>query len=256
MSTRCYLRAILLLCLLSSLAQAQTQTSETAAPSPPARQLELKGDILMARKLYSEALEAYTEALKIEPHNAVLLNKIGISLHQQVRLEEAKKYYERSIRANKKYGEAYNNLGTVFYAKKNYKKAIKYFRKGTELKPDAASIHSNLGTAYFSRKMYDDALREFRTALALDPAVFDPHAGFGIMLQERTVEERALFHFYLAKSFAAQNNLDRCLEFLRKAFEEGFRDTKRIEQDADFAQVRQSEQFQELLRKMPAVLEH
>ena len=253
MTPRRYLPLLLAFCLLSGLALAQTP--EPSTPLAPAKQLETKGDVLMARKLYREAAETYAQALKVEPRNAVVLNKIGISFHQQSRMEEAKKYYERSIRANRQYAEAYNNLGAVYYAGKKYKKAMQLFRKGVELKPEAASIHSNLGTACFARKMFDDALREFNTALALDPAIFDPHKGFGIMLQERTVEERALFHFFLAKAFASRNDVDRCLEFLKKAFEEGFRDVKRIEQDADFAQVRQNEQYQELLRRMPATLE-
>lgn len=253
MTPRRYLPVLLAFCLLSGLASAQTP--ETSTPLPPARQLETRGDVLMARKLYREATDTYSQALKLDPRNAVLLNKIGISVHQQTRLEEARKYYERSIRANRNYAEAYNNLGAVHYARKKYKKAMQLFRKGVELKPDAASIHSNLGTAYFARKMFDEALREFNTALELDPAIFDPHRGFGVMLQERTVEERALFHFYLAKAFASRNNMERCLEFLKKAFEDGFRDVKRIEQDADFALVRQNEQYHELLRRMPAVLE-
>lgn len=270
MSIRYVFFTALLGCLLAVSVQAQVpQPAQTppaqtpTAPEPavpfdqlsPPRQLERRGDILMARKLYHEAAEAYSQALRLEPRNAVILNKIGISWHQQLQLDEAKRFYERSIKVNSQYAEAYNNLGTVFYAKKNYKKALKNFRKALELKPWAASIHANLGMACFARKQYPEALSEFQRALSLDPEVFSAHRGFGVLLQERSVYERALFYYYLAKTFAAAGNLDRCLDYLKKAFEDGFRDVKRLNEDADFAQVRQAPQFQEFIQRLPAPLE-
>src|SRR5947209_834500 len=81
-------------------------------PVPVARKdvtPELRGDILMARKMYREAVEFYEEA----PETAVTLNKIGIAYHQMLDFDAAKKYYERSLKLNGKYAEAINNLGTI-----------------------------------------------------------------------------------------------------------------------------------------------
>src|SRR3974390_269148 len=117
--------------------------------SPPAAKEdvgpEMRGDILMARKMFREAIDAYKEA----PETAVILNKIGIAYHQMLQLDAAKKYYDRAIKLDGQDSEAINNLGTISYAKKNYRRAISQYKKALKINPDAASIYSNLGTAYF-----------------------------------------------------------------------------------------------------------
>ena len=111
---------------------------------------EMRGDILVARKMYREAIDTYKEA----PQSAVILNKIGIAYHQLMDLDAARKYYEKSLKMNPQYAEAINNLGTIHYAKKNFRRAVSQYKKALKYSPDSASIYSNLGTAYFARKDY------------------------------------------------------------------------------------------------------
>ena len=70
---------------------------------------EMRADILVARKMYREAIDSYKQA----PESAVVLNKIGIAYHQLLDLEAARKYYERALKLDKQYAEAINNLGTI-----------------------------------------------------------------------------------------------------------------------------------------------
>src|SRR5450759_3686857 len=90
---------------------------------------EMRGDILMARKMYREAIETYREA---PADSAVVANKMGIAYHQLMELGTAKRYYESAVRINPKYAEAINNLGTVHYARRSYRKAIGYYKKALE----------------------------------------------------------------------------------------------------------------------------
>jgi tetratricopeptide (TPR) repeat protein len=222
-----------------SLRTAVAKEEKSKTPISP----EMKGDILMARKMYREAADAYKEA----GDAPVLYNKVGIAYHQMLDLQTAKKWYEKSIHLDNKYAEAINNLGTVFYAQKSYRRAIGYYRRALRLTPDSASIHSNLGTAYFARKKYKDAAEEYDTALKLDPEVFEHRSAQGVLLQERTVEERAKFHFYLAKTYAKSGATERALLYMRKALEEGFKEREKFRQDADFASIRDLPEFKELL---------
>ena len=114
----------------------------------------MRGDILMARKMFREAVDMYASTGQ---DTAIIANKIGIAYHQMTELDMARKYYERAIKLDPKYSEAINNLGTIFYAKKNYRKAVSQYNKALKLKPSAASIYSNLGTAQFARKKYKQA---------------------------------------------------------------------------------------------------
>lgn len=243
-----------------SLAPAQTnnalvdQTQTAARPAaPPARTLtgEERGDILMARKMYREAIETFQE----EPHKtAVLYNKIGIAYHQMQQLDQARKYYERAIKMNRSYPEALNNLGTVYYARHSYRRAIRYYEKALRLSPKSASIYSNLGTAYFGRKQYQKATDAYQQALALDPEVFESKGNYGTLLEDRSVEERAKFHYYLAKMYAKAGRNELALQYVRKALEEGFKDKKKLEEDPEFQALRTMPEFQELLATEPRVL--
>ena len=223
-----------------------------AAP-PPAGTLspERRADILMARRDYRGAIDTYREAGESDP---VILNKIGIAYHQMLQLDSARKYYERAIKANPKYSEAINNLGTVYYAKKNYRRATSYYSRALKLSPQSASIYSNLGTGLFARKKYDQAFEAYQQALKLDPEVFEHRNSYGVLLQERSVDERAKFHYYLAKTYAKAGMNERALLYLRKAIEEGLKEREKIPEEPDFTALKETPEFQELMKLEPRVL--
>ena len=211
----------------------------------PNLSLEQRGDIFMARKMYREAVETYRQG---PPDSAILANKIGIAYHQLTFLPQARKQYERAQKIDAGDPEAINNLGTVFYAQKNYRKAISQYKKALKLNPASASIHSNLGTAYFARKKYQEAFTEYQIALSLDPEVFEHRNSHGVLLQERSVEERAKFHFYLAKTYAKSGQTERALLYIRKAIEEGFKERNKFAEDTDFKAMLELPEFQELMK--------
>ena len=205
----------------------------------------------MARKNYREAIETYKQAGLDSP---VILNKIGIAYHQMLQLDAAKKHYERAIKLNPKYSEAINNLGTICYAKKSYRRATGFYNRALKLSPQSASIYSNLGTALFARKKYKDAFEAYQKALSLDPEVFEHRSTYGVLLQERSVDERAKFHYYLAKTYAKAGMNERALLYLRKALEEGFKEREKIPEEPEFTALKEMTEFQELLKLEPRVL--
>jgi len=244
----------LFLCLLTGSAHAQEAPYLTVLPrQEQGRRWEQSADLRMVQKRYLEAIDLYEAALALNPGNAVLLNKLGIAHHQLLRLDDAKKFYERSSRADRHYANAWNNLGTIYYGKKDYKKAVRYYERALKESPAQAAIHSNLGTALFARKKYDQALEEYRLALLLDPEVFEKRARFGVLLQEQTVEDRARYSFLLAKGFASLGYVDRCIAFLRRALEDGFSPLE-AQGDPAFVLVRDDPRFQELFAQQPVTL--
>jgi len=221
-------------------------TTNTAPPTPkPELSSEMRGDIFMARKMFREAVEMYQNMPADSP---ITWNKVGIGFHQMGQLSSARKNYERSVKLNPKYAEAINNLGTVAYAQKNYRRAANYYKKALLFTPESASIHSNLGTAHFARKKYEDAMTEYQRAIALDPNVFEHRGSQGTVLQERSVEERAKFHFHLAKLYARSGQPDRAIQYLRKALEEGLKDRDKLASDDAFELLRDNPEFQTLLK--------
>lgn len=236
--------------------------SPQAQPSSPAQSSaivvrpdlseEQMADLYMARKEYREASQLYKRLADQNPQNAVYLNKLGISLHQQAALGPALRYYERAVKADPSYADAENNIGTIYYQRKKYGKAIKAYQKAIAIRNDMPVLYSNLAYAYFEDKKYEQAITSFRQALALDPQLFERSSSRnGSILQDRTVGDRGKFYFLLAKSFAEAGNLERCLVYLRKAKDEGYKQLAAIKADPSFAAVIKNPAIQEILTPRP-----
>ena len=233
-------------------AQAGNALVDQTRSAPPTRALTLeeRGDIMMARKMYREAIDTFQS----EPHKtAVLYDKIGIAYHQLQQLDSAKKNYEQALKVKRDYAEALNNIGTIYYAKKSYRRAIGYYKRALRFS-DSASIYSNLGTAYFARKEYNLATDSYQEALNRDPEVFEHRSNYGTLLQDRNVEERARFHYYLAKMYAKSGRTELALQYVRKCLEEGFKEKDKLTVEPEFQALRELPEFKELLALEPRVL--
>jgi tetratricopeptide (TPR) repeat protein len=233
--------------------QTQSQTS-VANATPAERQLsgEELGDLYMARKQYREASEQYKILSDQAPRNAVYLNKLGIALHQQAALTAALRYYERAVKADPQYADAQNNIGTIWYQRKKYGRAVRAYQKAIKMRDDMPVLYSNMGYALFSEGKYEQSITAFRTALAKDPQFFDrANSRTGSILQDRSVPDRGRFYFLLAKSFAETGNLERCVLYLRKAKEEGYKQIAEIKKDPAFTAVLKDPAVIELITPKP-----
>jgi len=213
---------------------------------------EQMGDLYMVRKQFREAAEMFKKLSDQDPRNPVYLNKLGIALHQQTALGLALKYYERAVKVDPRYADAENNVGTIWYQRKKYEKAIKAYNKAIAMRSDMAVLYSNLGYAYFGDKKYEEAIAAFHHALVLDPQLFE-HNGSrsGSILQDRSVDDRGRFYYMLAKSYAQAGDLDRCIHYLRKAKDEGYKNITDIKKDPAFGAALKDPAVQELLLPKP-----
>jgi tetratricopeptide (TPR) repeat protein len=205
----------------------------------------------MARKQFREAVDAYRKGPQDSP---VTWNKIGIAYHQLGDLGAAKRNYEKAIRLDKTYADAVNNDGTVYYAQKRYGTAISRYRLAIKLRPDAASFWSNLGTAYYSRHRINDMIAAYQKALELDPTVFEHKGLVGTELQDRSVTDRARYHYEMARLYAKSGNADLALQYLRRSLEEGLKDKPKMIQAPEFAKLRDTDAFKQIVALEPRVL--
>jgi tetratricopeptide (TPR) repeat protein len=227
----------------------QQRPPETPPAEDTPAQLEEKADVLRARKAYEQALVYYEAALRKDPRNAVLYDKRGIAELQLNNLAAAQKDFQRAVKLNPHYAEAYNNLGVLSYMQRNYKKATRQYEKALRLREDSASVHSNLGTAWFARRQIDKAMAEYARALELDPDVLLRSSCSGVAARILSPEDQAYYSYVLAKMYAKRGDVERCLECLRKAKEEGYSHIKDVNKDPEFAIVRTDPRFIELMGK-------
>ena len=239
------------LCLrASSVEQQVNPPSPIPDGSASAQVLEEQGDELRAQKRYLDSIDFYSAAIAKQP-TALLWNKKGMSYLFLEEYPEATKCFERAIKTDKKAPEGYNNRGYMDQREKNYNKAIKYYKKALALQPNDAVFHYNMGTSYFGKHEYALAAQQYHAAYVLDPDIFDRVSRIGVMAQSGSPQDRAAFSFMIARLYAQAGNVDRSLEYLRKAMEEGYKDIKKVYTDSEFASLRTDKRFEELMSQKP-----
>lgn len=221
--------------------------ADPPAPGATPEELERRGDELRTQKNFLDAVDYYQVALKRAPASASVFNKIGICQLMTQRYKEAKKSFERAIRADRKHSDAYNNLGVIYYQAHNYNGAIKHYEKAISLNNDAASYYSNMGAAYFGKKQFEKAIQNYSKAMELDPDIFERTSRAGVLAQLPSPEDRAHYDYVLAKLYARTGVPERSLHYLKKAMEEGYKDIKNVYRDNEFSTLRNDPRFAELM---------
>ena len=252
---------------VSTITFAQSSHSEQVQIAPPlirsvdppskdatAEDLERQGDDLRGQKLYLDALDYYRAALAKKANDSRILNKIGITELMLQRNKEARKSFEKSIKADRDYADAYSNLGVVYYLDHRYGAAVKEYDKAIERDGNSASFYSNLGAAYFARREFDHAVKAYQHALELDPEVFERTSRAGVQAQLPSPEDRAHYDYTVAKLYAKMGLSDQSLEYLRKAMEAGYKEIKDVYKDAEFSELRKNPRFTELMASKTPVI--
>ena len=116
---------------------------------------------------YQEAIDYYTEAIKINPDFAEAYFNRGFAKAALKQYTEAIDDYTRAISINPDYGEAYNNRGAAKYDLGEYTQGVKDFTQAIRINPDNASAHANCGLVHKKSGNFPEARRDFETALRL-----------------------------------------------------------------------------------------
>ena len=131
------------------------------------------GVVLASQGRYQEAIAHFKEALKIKPDDAGAHNNLGLALERQGKHQEAMAHYARALRIKPDYAEAHNNLGVFLLRKGKNQEAIPYFTDALRLKPDYAEAHINLGLAYLMIGNRDSAMKEYEILKRINPDLAD-----------------------------------------------------------------------------------
>jgi len=209
--------------------------------------LERAGDAARAKKDYNLAIDYFQAALRQDRKNAVLYNKLGLAELRKDDMAAARTHFEKAAKLNPKYAEAVNNIGAVDYIRKNYSSAAKYFKKAVALSETDSTYHVNLGAAWFSQKKMDRAIAEYMRALELNPDALRTENKTGIAAQISSPEERAQYSYLLAKAYAKRGDIDGCIQCLKRAKEDGYRNLANVYKDEEFSRLRENPKLQEVV---------
>jgi tetratricopeptide (TPR) repeat protein len=138
------------------------------------------GSVFYSQGGYSEALEYYFKALKINEEiddkqgEASNLGNIGIVYEEQGNYSNALEYYFKALKINEeignKQGQAINlgNIGDLYIKQKKYKEAEEYLKKAIEIGEelhiiyDLQSFYNSLSNLYSKTGRDKDALEAYK----------------------------------------------------------------------------------------------
>lgn len=129
----------------------------------------------------TQALEAFREAIKLDPELAEAHFRLGLSYDALGQQQEAEEAYKKAVETykrffdadeNKEDAEAHYNLGQTYAGLHLYSEAVREYRQATRLRPDDASMYYDLGLALMRLAQYDEAVAAFSKSLELDPENF------------------------------------------------------------------------------------
>jgi tetratricopeptide (TPR) repeat protein len=116
---------------------------------------------------YLGALTDYTQAIQIDPDNAMAYCCRGVAYYRLDDAHNAQIDYNRAIELDPSLELAYYRRGYLHYVAKDYGSAIADYNKSIELKPDFALAYSNRGYAYRDLYGEQEALIDWRFAAKL-----------------------------------------------------------------------------------------
>ena len=190
------------------------------------------GVALANQHRYDEAIEHYSEALRIQPRSPKAWNNLGLSLVATHRMEEGINAYRNALHLEPAYAEAHNNLATALGQSGKMDEAVREFNESLRLKPDDAGAENNLaiilgranrldeaadhfskairldpqsagtrfnlGNLYMNHGRPDDALAQYSEAIRLRPAFVDAHCNAALILQSQGNMADAVRHYKAA----------------------------------------------------------
>jgi type IV pilus assembly protein PilF len=129
----------------------------------------------------------------------VYLNQSSIN---PANIDEAIKYFVKSLSLDTRFYLAWNAIGLAQSLKGNLDESAKAFQKCLEIYPDFSEARNNLGTIYQEQNQLDKAEAEFRRAL-----------------QDATYPTRELPYYNLARLYVVENRLDDALTSVDRAIQ-------------------------------------
>jgi tetratricopeptide (TPR) repeat protein len=115
------------------------------------------------------AIAALSEALTIEPGDAIAHVDLGVALVEQKRYDEAMHHYRTAIALNPQNDNAHYNLGVVLFYTNRFEEAIGSYMQALGFNPEKKGARANIGAAFFQLGKFDEAIRYFQEELNIDP---------------------------------------------------------------------------------------
>jgi Flp pilus assembly protein TadD len=127
------------------------------------------GSALLAQGKLDEAIQHYSEALRLKPQFVEAWNNLGLALMMQGKLDEAVPCFAEALRLKPDNATAHKNLGALRLRQGRLDEAARHLAEAVRLRPNDAEAHYDLGVALMSQEKFDEAVQQFTAALRIRP---------------------------------------------------------------------------------------
>jgi len=167
------------LLLIVSFSAAQTAHAQT----PTAESRVAEGSRYAQQRQYDKAVDAFRQALRIDPEMAAAHLGLGSAYHDMGRLADALDPLTAAVRLEPQNAVAHLNLGITLAALRRPEDAMIELNEAKRLNPQSARVHNEVGNVLHSNfAQIEGALAAYQEAARLDPSVPAVHHNIGLML--------------------------------------------------------------------------
>ena len=132
--------------------------------------LYARGIVLERSKQWPRAEADFLRALEFEPEQPYVLNYLGYSwVDKGHNLDKAHAMIKKAVMLRPRDGYIVDSLGWVLYRSGQYGKAVRELERAVELRPGDPIINDHLGDAYWKVGRRQEARFQWRRALGFDP---------------------------------------------------------------------------------------
>ncbi|MBT3266571.1 tetratricopeptide repeat protein [Candidatus Poribacteria bacterium] len=143
--------------------------SERGTSDHPAEVLNLLGKLLTEDDDYEGALEAFREAIEVDPFHAQAQSNLGVLLWQMGEFEEATETLRQAIELDTEDMDGRINLALICHQVGLYEDAVPLYTQYLDQFPENTEIRMELATCFVELEEMDAAIREVDTVLLLEP---------------------------------------------------------------------------------------
>src|SRR2546422_74852 len=151
-------------------AAAQFRASTQADASYPEPYKAL-GDLFLSqpRRLFDQAVEAYSKAIELRPFFADAYVGLGDAKAAKSDIDGAVVAYQKALVYNPVNPRVHMSLGKIFYGEKGlYYEAVTAYKRAIDLDPLPVAAHLGLGEVYEEKGLYKEATEEYRRGIEID----------------------------------------------------------------------------------------
>ncbi len=138
-----------------------------------------EGDQLLRMQHYSQALQAYEEALRMDPRNFYAWNGKGTALYNQGNYRKALEAYQRATEIDPDNAVVWVSAGLVLNRLQRYQQALVHFERALNIDQHYVAAWNGKADAQLDMNMPEDALASYEQALTYDTRSFQAWNGLG-----------------------------------------------------------------------------